>query len=432
MSANDDADERSRWFGNWLRSLVSPESILGKLVSLFGFGSQESDSSADHTEIQPYVSYSDIQNANATYQKNATPLEKARKALQDIRNGTFHYATGLNAGGRGAWARVTEALEDGPGVVREWLQRAGADASSLDPTGMKSATEMEAEISDAPRLGHIARARRYFGAIVSHGARMEDVGQGFGGLSDNPADIARLMQDELNNANQIAVAGGKNSVDVTALDPTGTKSANEMREEVHRRIVEGYVINARKEFYLLKNFGDDLSQDRDDKVQEWLNKANEAAKEYGFKAIDASTLDPSGKASAAEVNRDILKAIENKHLEKASLTLYWSQHGGFSNPATAAKTLNEELAAINNAAGALGEKPVSISMIDSGGGRYRERASRELEELAAGNLAAGVERLRQEHAAAQSAALQNEEALAALIHPLETPASPTRPPRRQK
>jgi hypothetical protein len=415
MSADDDADEKSgSSFGSWLRSVFSGGDIFKKLFSFWGLGSGVDSSGSGSPPIEPYVAYDEIENANTSLQLKASPLEKARKALCDIEDGTFRYAAG-KVTRNSATAIISSDLERGPEVVREWLQRAGLDSSALDPA--KSAEANEAKIRDAPRLGHIARARRYFAAITSPGRHLEGVGQRLGGLSDDPADIAESVRNELEKASD-----GK-SVDFSALDPTGAKSSAQIEQELHKRVVEGYIVNARREFYLLKSAGDDFAHE-DNKAQEWLNKAKEAADTFGFARVDASVLDPALKASAAAVNRDILKAIENEHVEKASQVLYWSRHGGYGDPKDAAEGLRKELAAANKAALALGEKPVDASALDPEGGKYRAYADRDLAELASSfSLQASVERMSKERESADRAAAQNEAALAALIRPLNTPSS---------
>lgn len=427
MSESDNTDEPDK--STWLRRLFPQDSFLGILLSFLGFGGGQENSGAGNVDLEPSVSYNDIRNANTTYELPATPLEKSRKALADLEAGTYHYGSGFVTN-KGAVASLSHNLEDGPDIVREWLARSEQDASALDPSGKKSAAEMEAEINDAPRLGHIARARKYFAALVSHGSYIQGLGHGLGILSDDPRDIAQLMTEELDKADQLALASCQKPIDLTALDPTGTKSSAQMQEEVHKRIVEGYVVNARKTLYLLKHSDGDFRDDSDTKVQAWLDKANDAAKEYALRPIDASALDPS--KSASEAQRELLSAVERDHIDKASLILYWSQHGGFGNPQDGIDSLNKELLAANKMAQALGEKPVDISMLDARGGKYRAADDRNTKELAAHNFQPGIERMSQAIAAAEKAALQNEPALAALIRPLDTPESQSAPPGRQK
>jgi hypothetical protein len=347
--------------------------------------------------------------------------------LQDIQDGTFHYATGINMGSGGAMSTLTQNLEKGPDVVHEWLQRAGVDASALDPG--KSAADMEAVIRDAPRLGHIARARKYFGAIISHGNHIEGIGPSMGGLSDNPADIAKLMTAEIEKANRIDLANGGRGVDLTALDPA--KSPSQMQEEVYRRIVEGYVIKAREEFYFLKIPGGNPTE-VDNRMQDWLDKANAAVKEYGFRPLDASVLDAALVKSDDAVKGDILEATKAEHFEKASRVLYWSRHGGYGDSRIASEDLSKELVATNKAALALGEQPIDAQALDPTGGKYRAQLDRDLADFSANNTQALVERVSRSLAAAEKAAMQNEPALAALIRPQDTPAPQNAPQIRQK
>jgi hypothetical protein len=401
-----------------LRRMFGQDSFLGRLFAVIGLlGGRDSRESTRDGRIGPFVSYDDIENGNTAFQAEASPLDKARRAFEDIKNGTFHYASG-KVTNRSAMASLSHNLEDGSEIVREWLARAGADVSALDPTGKKSGADMEAELRDAARLGHIARARRYFAAIVSHGDHLEGVGQELSPLPDDPAEMAKRMKQELDIANRLATTGG-GPVDLSALDPTGAKSSAAMEDEVHRRIVEGYVINARKEFFLLRSGEPDFDGDHAAKTQSWLDKANEAAREYGFAPIDASALNPA--KSASEAQRDLLRAAENDHVQKASLILYESRHGGFGDPREAADRLNAEMAAANKVAAALGDRPMDASMLDAEGGKYLAASERDLKALATGNYQSGVERLARTMGAAEKAALQDEPALAALIRPLQTP-----------
>jgi hypothetical protein len=290
--------------------------------------------------------------------------------------------------------------------------------SALDPTGEKSAEEMGATFRDVPKQGSIALARALLESLSSPD---KPVVMGLRVLTD-PADIANEIATRIKLANETAIANGKKGVDLSALDPTGTKSSAQMQDELHKRVVESYILNARKELYFLKNGSPDFAYEDDGKTQEWLDKANKAAKKYGFAPVDASVLDPMGKESADAVRRDILKAIESKHFEKASQMLYWSQHGGYHDQNKAAKDLRAELEEINKAALVLGEKTIDVSALDPNGGKYREQIDRAFAELDAGDIQTGIRRLNKEHADADKAAVQNESALAGHIRALDTPS----------
>jgi hypothetical protein len=265
-------DESGEVFWNWLRSLFSGDR-LKSLRSFLGFadGNEDSDS---RSAIKPSISYDDIRNANASIDLKASPVEKARYALKDIQEGTFHYATGF-AKQSIALATISTDLEQGPDVVREWLHRARLDVSALDPT--KTVEENEAMLRDAPRLGHIARARKLLAAMVS-----SDQSPGSGDRTemhnglflDDPRDLARSVQAELDKASKIARTNGGAPVELSALDPS--KSSEQMQQELHKQIIEGYIINARKEVYVLQNAGSNSTYDDDNKTQQWLDKANEA------------------------------------------------------------------------------------------------------------------------------------------------------------
>ena len=142
-----------------------------------------------------------------------------------------------------------------------------------------------------------------------------------------------------------------------------------MQGELHERIVQGYVVRARKAFSDLQNNPLYLAKDEND-TRKLLDKANEAAREYGLKPVDASVLDPTGRQSGAAMDKNILRAIEDERFGQASADLYFSRREMLGTPDEAAQYFKDDLAEANKAAAAVGDKPIDVSMLDPTGGRY--------------------------------------------------------------
>jgi hypothetical protein len=363
MDETSEKETTGSGFGDWLQKLFSGNGFVKNLFSfLFGFGGDEQGS--ESTQFIREVP--------------ANRVADARQLFLNTQNGHDGFQTA---------ASLNDPVE-GVKFVRKWLSEAGVDASALDPTGKKSAEEMEVVLRDAPKHGYLAQARALYESITSSDKDIRDEEKpgswrpGGDRLLDDPAEIAKEAEARLAKANQIALANGEKAIDLSALDPTGTKSASQVRNDLHEKMVQGYIIRAREELDALRSSPHHVYEESDNKAWDLLAKANAATKEYGFKPVDASALDPEGKQSATAMNRQILKAIEDEHFQEASQILYLSQRGKEGSPEEAAHGLREQLAAANKAAAALGDKPIDASMLAPNGGKYLGYIDHESEGLA--------------------------------------------------
>jgi hypothetical protein len=121
--------------------------------------------------------------------------------------------------------RESVSIEQTLPNMRMALQEAGVDASALDPSGKKTAREMEGEIAKATSRGFIVSAR-------------ENLAMAITGI----ADVPDLAPDFIKSAREdLAKAGA----DASALDPEGKKSAAEMGAYLDRLSKEANIARAR-------------------------------------------------------------------------------------------------------------------------------------------------------------------------------------------
>ncbi|MDD3030201.1 MAG: hypothetical protein PHS57_07990 [Alphaproteobacteria bacterium] len=111
-------------------------------------------------------------------------------------------------------------LEDGEDVIitmkliRSALEDAGVGYAALDPNGMKTDDEMKAEVKKRASLGYIIKARIFF------------------------ETLDRDMFDRKKTITNMALIGSfleTAGVGYEALDPTGKKTADEMKAEINER-----------------------------------------------------------------------------------------------------------------------------------------------------------------------------------------------------
>jgi len=160
-------------------------------------------------------------------------------------------------------------------TLRNNLAEVGASYDVLDPEGKTSAEEMEAEVNERVFWGYIDEARDAFDDIAT---------------SITPYNTISYMEDILNHA----------GVGYEALDPAWKKSAEEMKAEVEKRNLKGYIVEARYRFDGLREFGD---------PRRTLHVIKDRLKSAG---VGIAALDPEGKKTAKE-----MAIILSKRLKKA-------------------------------------------------------------------------------------------------------------------
>lgn len=191
-------------------------------------------------------------------------------------------------------------------LLRKSLTEEKINASALDPSGRKSAAEMEDEIAKVAEDRYLIEARRYFNALRQGRAVMIHGDPAGTWVTDDPERIIPATRRFLTLAHK----------DASALDPTGRKSADEMEKEIRdglepqKNLAESdkqkYIADARSAFdglhYGIINPDDDLRRIRGD-----LKKAG----------ADASALDPEHKRSAEQMEAALQNAYRQGNLERA-------------------------------------------------------------------------------------------------------------------
>jgi flavodoxin len=173
--------------------------------------------------------------------------------------------------------------------IREELRKAGKDVSALDPSGKRSASEMAEALIAATSAQQVKHAQDLFRRLSAGDTR------GYGGAQL----MARDIREELREA-------GK---DVSALDPSGKRSASEMAEALIAATSAKQVKHAQELFSQL-SAGDTTGRvvtlmARD--IREELRKAGK----------DVSALDPSGKRSASEMAEALIAATSAQQVKHA-------------------------------------------------------------------------------------------------------------------
>jgi hypothetical protein len=182
-------------------------------------------------------------------------------------------------------------------AMRRSLAAAHEDASALDPTGQRTAAEMERQIAagvvpkenitEAERQRYIATARSELDMEIG------DLKTGIG----SPDIQVRHIRDALTRA----------EVDASVLDPGGKHSPKEMNAFVQGTYRQANIVRAREELDYLQHGVIPGGADRSLKeIRDDLAKAGATAAE----------LDPEGKRSAAEMDATVQDAYKQANIER--------------------------------------------------------------------------------------------------------------------
>jgi hypothetical protein len=173
------------------------------------------------------------------------------------------------------------------GFIREHLREAGLSVSALDPTGNSTDEQMEERLQETVRNRHISAARKNF----------EDFETQQAGHSISSIEFLERRIRE-----QLAEAGA----DITALDPSGKSTREEIEDRLGTSRIRAHIISARRRFgdlYTTEGRVMSIDMARRD-IREHLDAAG----------TDASALDPSGKRQAAQMEDSIARAVREAHL----------------------------------------------------------------------------------------------------------------------
>jgi hypothetical protein len=183
-----------------------------------------------------------------------------------------------------------------------YLASAGQDYSTLDPTGQKSAEEMAAVVQEAFAAFKVDKARLELKSL-----------QCCATLKYTRFD----PKGPLNFLNSFLQEAG---TDYSALDPTGQKSAEEMKAVVQEAFAAGAVNKAR----LLLEFLEERARKFDN--QSHMNDPNDILQfiESGLEEAgqDYSALDPTGQKSADEMEAVLQKAYAGAQVNFATAQRY--------------------------------------------------------------------------------------------------------------
>jgi hypothetical protein len=183
-----------------------------------------------------------------------------------------------------------------------YLASAGQDYSALDPTGQKSAEAMEAVVQEAFAAFKVDKARRELKSLQCCATL------NYAGFDP---------KNPLNRLNSFLQEAG---TDYSALDPTGQKSAEEMKAVVQEAFAAGAVNKARLLFVNLQTRATKLENDSHMYNPEDTLKMIRSCLEDA--ETDYSALDPTGQKSADEMISLVQEVLEGAQVNFATAQRY--------------------------------------------------------------------------------------------------------------